>query len=185
MTPAYRQQDPVYAGLILAVIAGALVLQLLPHPYNVAPVGALCLFAGAYLPRAYAIAAPLAILFIGHALVSGLYDPRLMVAVYGGFAIAALIGRAILFERKTALRLAGGVGAGALAFFLITNAASWMLDPMYPKTAGGLAASYIAGLPFLGRSLIGDAMYAVAFFGLVEFFAWRRGLPAAETAPSS
>ena len=181
MTPAYRQKDPVYAAVVLAVLAAALALQLGPHPYNVAPVGALCLFAGAYLPRAYAIAAPLAILLLSTVLTTGLYDPLLMVAVYGGFAISALIGRALLFERKTALRVAGGVGAGALSFFLITNAASWMLDPMYPKSAGGLMAAYVNGLPFLGRSLIGDVMYAAAFFGLVEGYARLRGLPAAET----
>lgn len=181
MTPAFRFQDKTYAALILGVIAAALAIQLGPHPWNVAPVGALCLFAGAYLPRAYAILAPLAILFLSTVLTTGLYDPLLMIAVYGGFAISALIGRALLFRRKTALRIAGGVGAGALSFFLITNAASWMLDPMYPKSAGGLIAAYVNGLPFLGRSLAGDVMYAAAFFGVVEGYARLRGLPAAAT----
>lgn len=36
---------------------------------------------------------------------------------------------------------------------------------MYPKSPAGLAACYIAALPFFGNTLRGDMFYAAALFG--------------------
>jgi hypothetical protein len=35
----------------------------------------------------------------------------------------------------------------------------------YPKTAGGLAACYVAGIPLFWNTLAGDAFYATVLFG--------------------
>ena len=36
---------------------------------------------------------------------------------------------------------------------------------LYPKTGAGLAACYVAGIPFFWNTLAGDAMYATLLFG--------------------
>src|SRR5882757_5849164 len=73
----------------------------------------------------------------------------------------ALFSGAIFRDR----RVGGAVFLGALQFFLVTNFAVWQLFGTYPHTPTGLAACYIAGLPFFGNAIAGDALYATLFFG--------------------
>jgi hypothetical protein len=62
-------------------------------------------------------------------------------------------------------RIAGATFLGALQFFLITNFGVWALLNSYPRTGGGLAACYLAGVPFFWNTLAGDALYASLLFG--------------------
>ena len=56
--------------------------------------------------------------------------------------------------------------AGAMQFFLVTNFALWASSiGSFPKTAGGLAACYVAGIPLFWNTLAGDAFYATLLFG--------------------
>jgi hypothetical protein len=87
-----------------------------------------------------------------------------MLLVYASFLLSVLIGLR-LQKRRTLLRIGGATLLGSVQFFLITNFAAWWLLGSYPKTASGLAACYLAGLPFLGNTLAGDALYAALFFG--------------------
>jgi len=84
--------------------------------------------------------------------------------VYGAMLIPVLLGRAI--------RNRSGVGpivatalASSLSFFLITNFMVWATSRLYPRTVAGLAASYVAGIPFYQNQLLGDAFYTLAMFG--------------------
>jgi hypothetical protein len=52
-----------------------------------------------------------------------------------------------------------------LQFFLITNFGVWAFLGSYPRTGGGLAACYVAGIPFFWNTLAGDAIYATLLFG--------------------
>ena len=69
-----------YAILFLAAL-----LRFIPHPWNVTPVGAIGLFAGAHCDRRIAWAIPLVVLAIGDA-ITGFYSPFVMLFVYAGFA---------------------------------------------------------------------------------------------------
>ena len=40
---------------------------------------------------------------------------------------------------------------------------------MYPHTLEGIAASYIAAIPFFRNALAGDLVYVTAMFGIYEF----------------
>jgi hypothetical protein len=51
-----------------------------------------------------------------------------------------------------------------------------MADPIYPKTAGGLAAAYAAGIPFLRWTVLSTLAYGALLFG--GFALLRRRLPA-------
>jgi hypothetical protein len=71
-----------------------------------------------------------------------------------------------LKENSGALRVGGAALAASVSFFLLSNFAVWVVWAMYPKTLAGLAACYLAALPFFRHSLAGDLFFTVAFFGL-------------------
>ena len=157
-------------ALFIIVIAAA--LRIAPHPWNFTPVGAMALFSGAIIKdRRVAFAFPLLTLFAGDVFV-GLYKLDVMLLVYASFLLSVLIGRFVQ-GRRTTLRISAAALLGSAQFFLISNFAVWWLLNSYPKTAAGLGACYLAGLPLFWNTLAGDAFYAVVFFGafsLAEHF---------------
>ena len=151
------------AILAVVMIILAAVLRIVPHPWNFTPIGAMALFSGAmFRDRRVAFLFPLVALFAGDLFI-GLH--RLIPAVYASFLLSVLIGTG-LANRRSMFRIGGAVFLGALQFFLVTNFAVWQLFGTYPHTPSGLAACYIAGLPFFGNALAGDALYATLFFGI-------------------
>lgn len=155
-----KQQPEILA---LSLIVLAVVSRWLPHPPNVAPIAAIAIFSGLVLPRRWAMIAPLVALLISD-LVLGFYGP-VMAAVYGCFGVSVLIGR--WAGNKTGwfgLIVATLVSAGL--FYLVTNAAVWWFGTMYRHDLAGLGASYLAALPFLRNSLLGDVMYLSLFLSL-------------------
>ena len=148
--------------LIVTLIVLAAVLRIVPHPWNLTPVGAMALFSGAmFRNRWMAFLLPLASLFAGDVFV-GFH--RLMWVVYASFAVSVAIGR-WLAENRTVARIGGAVFLGALQFFFVTNFAMWAVGGFYPKTAAGLVNCFVAGVPFFWNTLAGDAVYACILFG--------------------
>ena len=150
--------------LALAIIAIAAALRIAPHPWNFTPVGAMALFSGAIIKdRRVAFVLPLLALFAGDVVV-GFYQLSVMFIVYASFLLSVLIGR-FLRGRRTVPIIAGATLLGSMQFFVITNFAAWWLLGSFPKTAAGLGACYLAGLPFFWNTLAGDAFYVALFFG--------------------
>jgi len=150
--------------LALAVIIIAAALRITPHPWNFTPVGAMALFSGALIKdRRLAFSFPLLALLAGDLFV-GFYKLSVMFIVYLSFLFSVSIGR-LLKNRRTVLRIGGATLLGSTQFFLITNFAVWWLLNSHPKTAAGLAACYLAGLPLFWNTLAGDAFYATLLFG--------------------
>jgi hypothetical protein len=145
------------------VIAGV-VLRIIPHPWNFAPVGAIALFAGAHFERrTWAIGVPLLTMLAGDAII-GFHS--LMPFVYLSYALIALIGIVLRGHRSSVSAIGGGVLISSVVFYLITNFAVWAQGAMYAKTAAGLAACYIAAIPFIGNTLASDAIYTAIFFSV-------------------
>ena len=150
--------------LALALIILAADLRIAPHPWNFTPVGAMALFSGAVVrDRRLAFAFPLLALFVGDLFV-GFYKLMVMLMVYASFLLSVLIGR-FLQGRRTFPRIGAATLLGSVQFFLITNFAVWWLLGSFPKTAAGLAACYLSGLPLFWNTLAGDVMYSALFFG--------------------
>ena len=148
--------------IILSSVFSFLV-RVLPHLPNVAPIAALALFAGTYLPKRWGWAVPLLVMFTSDLFV-GFYDVRLMAVVYASFLIPFFIGW-LLRKDKNSLSIFAGSLSGSVIFFLTTNFAVWALSNWYPHTLSGLLWSYTAGLPFFRNSLVGDLLYTGLFFG--------------------
>jgi len=147
---------------LLLAIATAAVLRLLPHPPNFSPIGAMALFSGAYLGRkALAFAAPLAALLVSDA-VLGFYHG--MATVYATDLLIVLIG-SLALQRRSALRIGLAAAASSIAFFALTNFGMWVWSGIYPRTAAGLEACFVAAVPFFQNTLAGDLFYSALLFG--------------------
>jgi uncharacterized protein DUF6580 len=154
-----------YLFLVFAVAVHA---RFLPLPYSFAPVTAALLYFGARRP-AREMWIPVAALAA-----SGLYLSR---SVYGypfsadllvtwaWYAGMILLG-GLLAQKATALRIGATSLAASVSFFLVSNFAVWAVWSMYPKTATGLAACYVAGLPFFRNAVVSDLFFVALFFGI-------------------
>jgi hypothetical protein len=147
---------------LLSAIVAAAALRLVPHPPNVAPIAAMALFSGAQFGRRpLAFAAPLGAMVLSDALL-GFYSGFWV--TYLAIALIVLLGGTAL-SRISVLRLAGAAVASSVLFFLVSNFGTWALSEMYPLTAGGLAACYIAAIPFFQNTMTGDLFYTGLLFG--------------------
>src|SRR6266853_5100468 len=166
-TEISQKENLLYRTLLaLALIVLAAALRIAPHPWNFTPIGAMALFSGALLTdRRLAFVFPLVALFEGD-IVIGFH--KLLPIVYGSFLINVAIGL-WLRDRRTLARISLATLLGAIQFFFVTNFAVWWLLNSYPKTTSGLAACYLAGIPFFWNTLAGDAFYAALLFGAFAF----------------
>ena len=163
MNSESRNPAAILRGAVIVImIVLAATLRIVPHPWNLAPIGAIALFSGSmFRNRWIAFLLPLASLFVGDVFV-GFH--KLMLIVYASFAVSVAIGR-WLGDNRTVTRIGGAVFLGALQFFVVTNFAMWALGGFYPKTARGLANCFAAGVPFFWNTLAGDALYSGILFG--------------------
>lgn len=145
------------------LIVFAVISRLIPHPWNFTPVGAVGLYAGARMSPRTAWIVPIIALLVSD-IVVGIYDLRVMAFVYLGFLLAPAIGWLMLRKDAKATRIGAAVVINAMVFYLVSNFGVWVAG-FYPPTLEGLIACYIAGLPFLGVSLLGDSLYSVVLFG--------------------
>ncbi len=163
---------------LVAAIAFAAVFRLVPHPPNFSPIAAMALFSGAYLPRrALAFAAPLAALLLSD-LVLGVYPG--IAFIYLSVALTVLLGWAIS-RRRSAPMIAGTAVAGSVLFYVLTNFGTWLSTDLYPRTLQGLAACYVAAIPFFQNTLAGDLVFAALLFG--GFALAERAIPQLREAP--
>ncbi len=167
-----RQTSKLEWLILAAMVAFCLVCRLsFAESWNIKPVAALLMFGAFFFQRSWLPIVGLMIVMIISDLILGLYHPALMISVYLSMLLAGMIG--VLLRRS---RLQGRnwawmtkvVGASLVmssVFFLLTNGACWLFFDTYPKTIWGLISSYAAGLPFFGRTLMGDLLFTVLAFG--------------------
>lgn len=145
---------------VALVILGAFA-RLIPHPANFAPLGAIAIFSGLFLPRKLALWLPLVALFVSDVFI-GFYMWEIMVTVYASILLTTFMATKISpkFAPVTGLTL-----AGAIFFFLTTNAAVWAFGTMYTHNFTGLIQSYTMALPFFRNSLMGDLFFTGILVG--------------------
>ncbi len=171
-------------GVILLMIAVAAATRLVPHPANFTPIGGMALFGAAYLHRRFlAYLVPLAALYLSNLALDNIvyrqyYDGFVWwsgtaVWVLGATALIVLFG-SVWLKRVTAGRVLGGAVIAALIFYLVTNFGAWWHNPAYSQDGSGLIASYIAGLPFLRNTILGNVFWSAVLFGIVNFDAVKK-----------
>ncbi len=158
-------------GTLVFMILAAAATRLLPHPPNLTAMTALALFGGSYFSdRRLAFIVPMLVLLLSD-LALGVYwswsfkaiQPHMWVQ-YVTFMLIVGMG-AVLLKQRSFARVGLVTLAASCVFFALTNFAEWVFQPWYPKTAAGLAASYVAAIPFFRNAVIGDLLYGGLLFG--------------------
>ena len=169
---------------LVGLIVLAALTRLLPHPPNFSPVEAIALFGGAYFAaRGWALVVPLVAMFLSDLALGlvngGIYFDYFASAgfllVYACIALSTVLGFG-LRGRVNGARVLGYSLVGSVLFFLVTNFGAWLGSPAYPQNAAGLAAAYVAGIPFFQWTVLGTLFYSALLFG--GFALLRRQVPA-------
>lgn len=148
--------------IALTLIGLAVLLRILPHPPNFAPVAAIALFGGAVLPRRLALIAPLLAMIVSDFFM-GFHN--LVLVTWGAYALIALASSQWL--RKSNLsRGAFLTMSSSVFFFTITNFAVWFEGNLYPRTFAGLQQCFTLALPFFRNTFLSDMVYTAALFSL-------------------
>lgn len=174
------QKTSLNVGIITLIIAAAAFSRLLflgnTSFYNFAPFGAIALFGAAHFSRKWlAVFIPVAATWISDLYVNNVtyaaYNPEFTwFTSFSGWSYAAYLLTAImgifLFTKLNVSRVGIGAVLATAIFFLVSNFGSW-LDPLlaYPQTASGLKNAYVAGIPFIKGTALGNIAYSVVLFG--------------------
>ena len=151
-------------ALVAFLIGFDVAARLLPHTPGFMPVAASGLFAARFLrmPALAVIVPLLAMALSGFGLAGD--DWRISLVVYAAIALPALAG---MLSRRW--RGAGAVVTTMLScsliFFVATNFAVWAFSGMYPLNLQGLVQCYVAALPFLDKTVLGDLFWTAVLFG--------------------
>jgi hypothetical protein len=163
--------------LAALLIAAATAYRLMAHPYNVAPIDAMFLLSALYLPRRGAIAwaFPFSAVILSDMLIYYQWDGSFLsfgrLIDYAAFALIGLLGLWAK-HRGFSARVAAMLAAPFI-FFVVSNFGVWLAADygtasLYSRTLEGLLSCYLAGLPFLKGTIVGDLIFAGGGMLLIE-----------------
>lgn len=150
--------------LVAFLIGFDVAARLLPHAPGVWPFAASALFAGRVLRTpALAVIVPLAAVLLSNVALAG-DDWRITLVVCAAITLPAFAG--ILARRwQGAIPVIAAMLSCSLIFFVTTNFAVWAFGSLYPLTWQGLIQCYVAALPFLDKTVLGDLFWTAVLFG--------------------
>ena len=159
-----------YLVLLLAILS-----RILPHVFhttsvNFTAVGGGLLFFGSRRSRWQAVIAVLAMAATDDYLTVFTYGlpfhARAYLVTWAWYAAVCLLGHRLLAGKRSALRVGTAVLASSTSFFVLSNFMVWAGGGLYPHSAAGLGACYVAAIPFYANDLMSTAITAGALFGL-------------------
>lgn len=178
MTKATNKKVQLRFTMISMMVVLAALSRLIPHPPNVAPIAGMALFGAAYYSKKYwAYLIPIAAMWVSDLILNNVlyaqyfdqfvwfYSGSLF--TYGAFALIVLLGTVTLKKKNAGSILFSALGASAI-FFIVSNFGVWLSSPLYAKSWEGLTACYVAGIPFLQNTVLGDLGYTAVLFGTFE-----------------
>lgn len=172
-------ETPALLVALALAVAGVL-LRVLPHPDNFAPVAAVALFSGFALPPMLALTVPLVVL-VASDIVIGPHD--LFWLTWAAFAVVTCLGFWVR-RNPTLVRIAAGSVVASVFFFAVSNLGVFLFGRLYPRTWQGLIDCYVMAIPFFRNTLAGDLFFSAVIFG-VYVLARRAALVDAPAAPAS
>jgi hypothetical protein len=148
-------------------------------PSNFSAAYAIAFCAGVYFPSRLRWVLPLGTLLVMDVILNVFYyrvspfDPYI-VPKFLSFAAIIWLGTKFRPGHRWLALFSGGV-LGALIFYAFTNVASWIFDPGYPKTLGGLIQALTTGLPgfpptwmFFKNTLLSGGLFTGLFCGAMK-----------------
>jgi len=151
-------------ALVAFLVAIDVAARLLPHAPGFLPVAASGFFAARMLRIApLAIVVPVLGMILSDVALPG-EDWRIQAVGFAAIAIPALAG--IATRRWPGIVPAvATVAVSSFLFWLLSNGAVWAFSGMYPMNGQGLVQCYVAALPFLEKTMLGDLVWTGALFG--------------------
>jgi hypothetical protein len=164
------------------------------HPwlYNFAPVAAVALCGGMYLPRRLAFIVPLGAMLVSDVVLNWhlgypLVSPE-MISRYFALVIAVGIGAALQNRPSLTTALPAAL-LSSLIFYIVTNTSSWLGSPQYAHTVTGWLQALTTGLPgyeptwmFFRSTIISDIAFTALFVMCMSATPTREELPPGEMA---
>ena len=173
-----HQKINIRFGIISAFILLTMCSRIVPHIWNFSPIGAVCLFGAAYFEKKWqAYFVPLLAVWGSDIYISNIIFPQnsTFTLFYDGFYwqyisyICIIFIASFVFQKINVVRVIGGSFIATFLFFFISNFGVWVGSTMYPHTLQGIIECYIAALPFLGGTFMGDFLYSSVLFGSFSF----------------
>ncbi len=153
---------------------------LMPPNFSAAYAIAFC--AGVYFPPRLRWILPLGTILLADIFLNLYYkaplgELGLWIFILGKLAaFAGLVWIGTFFSKRNSFLslLSGGI-LGAVVFYLVTNFASWLYDPAYPKTLQGLFQALTSGVPglpptwtFFKNTLLSGGLFTGLFAGAMK-----------------
>lgn len=160
---------------IILMLVFAALTRAFPHPPNFAPIAAMALFgAMTFKSRWAALMFPLAAMLVSDTAIEVAYQAGISQSwgfhkgMWVIYPLMMAIGAMGLFfkEERSGLGKLGGLSlTSSLLFFTVSNFAVWAGSSMYSKDATGLLQCYVAAVPFLQWTILGDLCFTGILFG--------------------
>ena len=172
--------------VLMLVFAVSRIPGVLPPNWSAAYALAFC--GGLYFAGAMAWWLPLGTLAATDILLNVFYYHQPVFSIYMliktvSFAGIVALGRWFSPRMNVMKLLCGGL-LGAVFFYLITNSASWLYNPEYPKTLAGWIQALTTGLPgypptwtFFRSTLLSGGIFTGLFVGAMK---WTQGTESAK-----
>ena len=149
-------------------------------PQNFSAAYALAFCGGIYFPGLMAWWLPLGTLLVTDFLLNVFYYHQPFIDGYMLTKTLAFVAIVWLGRRHSPrmhfLRLVCGGLLGAVLFYLITNTASWIYNPEYPKSLAGWVQALTSGIPgypptwaFFRNTLLSGGLFTGLFAGAMKF----------------
>lgn len=165
-----RNQVNILLAIVLILAAATLrIVNRELHLYNLAPIGAVGIFAGSVIKdKRMAYLMPLFSMFIADLYfqfftsVTGFYGIE-QVLVYTAMAAVTFLGSKM--GNITPAKVVGYSLTGSVLFFIVSNFGSY-LNGWYGYDLKGLMTTYIVAIPFFKNTIVSELIGSVALFGL-------------------
>lgn len=173
--------------LITGLILAAVIFRIIPHPFNITPMIAIALFAGAKFKDAkWAVVIPVVSLFISDVILSYTNHYELLhntiFFTYGSLLLIILLGRLLNNSATNTVKTVGFSLVSSLIFFIITNFGVWLFGNMYTLDFDGFIKCYVLAIPFNKFSWAGDLFFVLALFGVYEWISKKSNVTSKDMA---
>jgi len=158
------------------LLLAALLSRVVPHPgwYGFTAVGGSLLYFGARRNWREMLAPLVALGLVDYYLTTHVYAYAFhwqdFAITWGWYAAAVVLGRILLAQKVSAVRVAAAAVLGPTSFFLVSNYSVWLgshyAGGMYAPGLGGLLTCLVAGLPFYGRDVLSTGLVLTLAFGV-------------------
>tara|TARA_S200000501_G_scaffold103048_1_gene96555 strand:+ start:859 stop:1455 length:597 start_codon:yes stop_codon:yes gene_type:complete len=162
----------IILSLLIIVLAFS---RIIPHLPNFSPLGAVCLFGACHFQKRWqAFFVPIFATWLSDLYLNNvLYNQEggNFIWFYHGFhwqyisyLFIALLGLKLFSRKINPGRILIGAVGSSIIFFLISNFGVWVSSGMYSKNIYGLISCYLAGIPFIKGTMVGNLFYTPIVF---------------------